>query len=137
MGRRRLGARERGRRALIAVAALFTAIVMHAIPPASLSPGPCAFKQVTGLSCLSCGMTRSVHAAASGDLAAAVQYHPVGPLALAGILLFGVVAGIEAVSGRSIAAAPSKRVWVPAVVVVASGWLVFAVVRAVLEILRR
>lgn len=55
-------------------------------------PG-CGFKQVTGLPCATCGMTRSFAAMAEGDLAGAVAIQPAGAalclLAAVGVLVGG------------------------------------------------
>lgn len=48
----------------------------------------CWFLAVSGLPCPGCGLTRSVMAAARGELAAAVMLHPFGPL----ILLWAIAA---------------------------------------------
>jgi len=37
---------------------------------------PCAFRYVTGIPCITCGMTRAWTAALSGDLWAAFRQHP-------------------------------------------------------------
>jgi len=40
----------------------------------------CLFNLVTGLPCMTCGLTRAFHAISLGDLRAALAYHPLSPL---------------------------------------------------------
>jgi len=44
---------------------------------AGLGLPPCFFKQLTGLPCATCGLTRMARALAGGDLAGAFHWHPV------------------------------------------------------------
>ena len=59
-----------------------------------LTPG-CMFRNVTGLHCPGCGMTRATHALMHGDVATAFRFNPVGfvlfPVALA-------ATGLEAIA---------------------------------------
>ena len=43
-------------------------------------PVICAFRLVTGLPCMTCGMTRAFHAISLGQLGVALEYHPLGPV---------------------------------------------------------
>lgn len=43
-------------------------------------PSLCFFRNVTGLPCPGCGITRAVVSCAHGDLVHAIAYHPLGPL---------------------------------------------------------
>jgi hypothetical protein len=55
--------------------------------------GLCLSHALFGLECPFCGMTRSFVALAHGDLAAALRFHPAGPLLFAAMLiLVGAVA---------------------------------------------
>jgi len=40
----------------------------------------CAFRMLTGLPCMTCGLTRALHALSTGHFREAVTYHPLGPL---------------------------------------------------------
>jgi hypothetical protein len=48
-------------------------------------PG-CPFLRVTGLPCPFCGMTRATLAMGGGDFGAALEYHPLAPLVVVGVL---------------------------------------------------
>ena len=68
--------------------------------PETLVPVKCTFRDLTGLSCLTCGLTRSLHALARGDLLASVRYHLLGPVLFAAAILIGGLWGTEAALGR-------------------------------------
>jgi hypothetical protein len=50
-------------------------------------PDTCSFKNLTGLPCPGCGLTRSIVAAMHGDLRTSLMYHRLGLLTLVYILL--------------------------------------------------
>lgn len=50
-------------------------------------PSTCSFRNLTGIPCPGCGLTRSMVAVAHGDLDAGFYYNRLGPLVLAYILL--------------------------------------------------
>ncbi len=52
--------------------------------------GACTFWQQTHRPCPTCGMTRSVIFAVKGDLDRAAEMNPVGPIAVAGMLVTGI-----------------------------------------------
>jgi hypothetical protein len=51
-------------------------VLAHLSPIADLLPG-CVFKRVTGLPCVTCGLTRSVMALGHWNWALALHWHPV------------------------------------------------------------
>lgn len=55
--------------------------------PEQLSFTECRFKSITGLSCPTCGITRSLHAAANLDFIDSVMFNPVGLLIYISVLL--------------------------------------------------
>jgi hypothetical protein len=50
------------------------------LPGGASLPGLCWFRAVFQIDCPFCGMTRSFVALAHGDVAAALRFHPAGPL---------------------------------------------------------
>ncbi|MFH0992603.1 MAG: DUF2752 domain-containing protein [bacterium] len=62
----------------------------------------CAFHSLTGYSCLTCGMTRSLHAILHGDLVGSLRFHLFGPILFLCVLLFSIVLWLEIVSGRGL-----------------------------------
>lgn len=69
------------------------AILLIAIihPAHGLGTRVCLFQASTGLSCPGCGLIRSVSCTVRGDLAAAWDYHPFGPILVGLCALIGVV----------------------------------------------
>jgi len=57
-------------------------------------PKLCLFRNVTGIACPGCGMTRSLIATGHGHLENALAFHPLGP-AIFVLLAIGVVVGIN------------------------------------------
>ncbi len=85
----------------LAVTQLGAAVVLSpagdqvALPDGSPLRGMCLVHAVLPIECPFCGMTRSFVALAHGDLAAALKFHPAGPLLFAAMLVFlAVVVGI-------------------------------------------
>lgn len=94
----------RFQRAAIAVLTLGTAGFAAFWNPATRPLGSCLFHQWTGLSCLTCGFSRAVAAAAQLKFDTAFHYHPFGMLAWALLILLGVYTLMEAVEGRRLSA---------------------------------
>ncbi len=64
------------------------------------TPGPvCPFKALTGLPCLSCGLTRACFALGAGDVWTAWTYNP---LMVTLIAAGAVMAGVRLITGRSL-----------------------------------
>jgi len=60
----------------------------------------CTFHELTGYSCLTCGLTRSVLALIRGDLASSIGHHLMGPFLVLGLLWAMMHLGAEALTGR-------------------------------------
>ena len=56
-------------------------IALGVLGPSSVASGPilCPLRAATGVPCPYCGLTRSITATATGDLAGAVELNPAGP----------------------------------------------------------
>lgn len=93
----------------------------------------CLFHELTGVSCLTCGLTRSLEAAAHGSIRAALHYHGLGPLLLAGIVAACIAVFAEALTGR-------RMVWFrhgrgrQMLLGFAAVWIVYGVIRAIVEL---
>jgi hypothetical protein len=79
----------------LAFGAVLAAVVVSPDWLVSL-PSLCPFRWVTGFPCPGCGLTRSVVAAAHGDLGQALAFHPLG-LAILLVLLGLSIAGLRPV----------------------------------------
>lgn len=79
---------------IIAVALLFF------VPPEDVPFTACEFYSLTGHSCLTCGMTRSLHAISHGALVESLRYHLMGPAVFVLMLISFIVLGLEAAVGK-------------------------------------
>lgn len=59
----------------------------------------CAFRRLTGLPCMTCGLTRSLCHVLRGDWARSLDYHPAGPLLMVALLGWALWVGAEAAMG--------------------------------------
>lgn len=73
--------------------------ILFFVPPQNI-PFTCAFHAITGHSCLTCGMTRSLHAILHGDWIASFRYHLFGPAVFLGMLLGLLVLIADAIQGK-------------------------------------
>jgi len=60
----------------------------------------CGFKHLTGLPCLTCGLTRALCFAVRGDWTQSVTCHPLGPLAALALVAWMCWSAAEAFRGR-------------------------------------
>jgi hypothetical protein len=94
----------------------------------------CPFKQITGISCLTCGLSRSFHAASHFQLKEAFRFHLMGPILLGVLFLFFVKFSIEEVTRREIRI-PAKPVIMKIVLVLLCGmWIGFWIMRLINEL---
>ena len=115
-----------------AIVALLGSVLMWG--PASLSFSPCLFREMTGLSCFTCGLTRSLDAAMHGQFQAAFHFHLLGPFILAGLFVLFLVWTGEAVTGKrrvAFGSGQQKRYILLGVPVL---WVVYGVVRIISEL---
>jgi hypothetical protein len=96
---------DRFARGLIAAGILAALLTIFVVPPENLSLTTCAFHSLTGYSCLTCGLTRSLHAVSHGELITSLRHHVMGPVIFIGALLLFFVPAMEAIAG--------KRKWLP------------------------
>jgi hypothetical protein len=73
---------------------------MGAAAPDRPPPTICLLRQLTGIPCPTCGMTRSFCSLGRGDLGAALRQHPLGPPVFLGFVLLLVRSGAIALTGR-------------------------------------
>jgi hypothetical protein len=112
-------------KALVAGALFFGLLIVFFVPPANLSFVNCAFHSITGHSCLTCGMTRSLHAISHGDFTASVRYHLFGPGVFIAMLLGLMISTAEAISGKKSALPAGRKIRNKALIVFAIVWVVY------------
>lgn len=93
--------------------------------------GPCGFKQRTGLTCPTCGMTTAVLAFARGEVLTAFYVQPAAALLCSLLVLGAFFALLTGVSGvyftiadRLFAEIRLKHVVLGLLIILAAGWLV-------------
>jgi hypothetical protein len=112
-------------KSLLAAGLFLGLLTIFLVPPAELPFPTCAFHTVTGHSCLTCGMTRSLHAISRADLAASLRYHIMGPIVFLGILLGFTIFAAEAISGKRIPLQLTRKRKTQFLVPLAIVWIVY------------
>ena len=121
-------------KAVVAGGLFFGLLVLFLVPPVQLPLPVCLFHSITGHSCLTCGMTRSLHALLHGDLAASVRYHLFGPAIFLGILMCLMIFAAEAASGNSFVLCIGEKLRGRIIGTFAILWLVYWGIRLAAEI---
>jgi hypothetical protein len=99
-------------------------MILFIVPPADL-PFTCVFHSVTGHSCLTCGMTRSLHAMSHGDLIASFRYHLFGPAVFIGMFLCFLIFTVDAIRGKRLTINAGFNIRRPVVMMLAIVLLVY------------
>jgi len=107
--------------------------ILFFVPPAHLPVPPCAFHSVTGHSCMTCGLTRSLHAISRGEFVASLRWHLFGPAVFVTMLLGFAVFTTEAVSGRASAIRTSSRTRNRILISLAVVWFIYWCIRLFME----
>ena len=128
-----IAADRRKARAVLAGGLFLGLLVLFLVPPAKLPVPACAFHSITGHSCLTCGLTRSLHAVLHGDLADSFRYHLFGPAVLLGLLLCLGVFVAESVGGRRMAPSVGRSLRNGIIGATAILWFLYWGIRLALE----
>lgn len=95
---------------------------------------PCLFRNITGLSCPTCGATRAFHAAAHGEIMTALGLNPAGTVLFLMLPLLFLRLSLEAMTGRTYRPVIPRRFVTAAVTLLLGLWLAFGATRLVLEL---
>ncbi len=125
---------RRRRKAFLAVALASAAALMSLLPSEGIPLPSCMFHELTGHSCLTCGLTRSLLAAARGNLSASLEHHMMGPVLVLGLLVAIVWLTMEALTGKPRSAGAGGKILRTALIVFASAWITYGGIRLVLEL---
>lgn len=118
-------------KAFAAAALLSGLLVFACVPPDELPLPNCVFHSLTGLGCMTCGMTRSLHALMHGNVTESIRYHLFGlPLALGMLFPAGLLLG-AAVGVHQVKVARLWRVGFRATVPLLMLWLFYWGIRLV------
>ncbi len=93
---------DRAFKALTAVGLLLGLWALFSLAPENIPLLSCAFRDLTGHSCPTCGLTRSLHAVSHGELLVSLHYHLMGPLLFTGMLMASLLWSVEAATGKRI-----------------------------------
>jgi hypothetical protein len=109
---------------------------LFSLAPENIPLLSCAFRDLTGHSCPTCGLTHSLHAMSHGELLASLHYHLMGPLVFAGMLVASLLWSVEAATGKRIRLTTNTR---GARIVIASFalvWIIYWGTRLISEFVR-
>ena len=120
-------------KALVAAGVILVAALLFLGPPENLPFTTCEFHALTGHSCLTCGMTRSLHAISHGALTESLRYHLMGPAVFILMLLSFIVLALEVMSGKRLEIDTGGRNRRQVVLLFAVVWLTYWGVRLVTE----
>ncbi len=120
-------------RALVAAGLIFGVALLFFMPPEDIPLTTCEFHSLTGHSCLTCGMTRSLHAILHGELAESVRYHLMGPAVFIVMLLSFILLSLEAVIGKRLKINTGGKDRRQAVLLFAVVWLTYWCARLITE----
>lgn len=129
---------DQGVRWINALAAAVLVVALAAIcliPPEDSVFPACAFHALTGHSCLTCGLTRSLYAMAHGDFITSLQYHIVGPVIFIGMILYSIVFLFEAITGRRTKLTASGKGTNRVVLLLSIVWILYWGTRVITEVL--
>jgi hypothetical protein len=132
-GQTKLASEKRVIKGFLAAGLLLGLLTISLVLPADLPLPACAFRAITGHSCLTCGLTRSMHAFSHGELGASLRYHMLGPIVFLGMLLAFMVFAMEAIIGRRFPVQSSLKLKSRFVAPFAIIWLVYWGTRLITE----
>lgn len=123
------------RRIKIFLATVFLGLILF---PFLINPAPagiitCKFHQITGHSCPTCGLTRSLVALIHFHVKEAFQYHLFGPLVYVIFLVFFIASLTEIITGKKIGLGIKPLTIRIAVGLFLSLWVIFWIARFVGE----
>ncbi|MBM4161100.1 MAG: DUF2752 domain-containing protein [Ignavibacteria bacterium] len=124
---------DRTVKALAAAGLLLGVWALFLLAPENIPYLSCAFRDLTGHSCPTCGLTRSLHAASHGELVVSLRYHLMGPLVLTGILLASVLWSVEAATGKRIRLATNAKPARDVIAMFLIVWIVYWGIRLISE----
>ncbi len=102
--------------------------------PVQFSLTNCRFHEITGISCPTCGLSRSLHAVAHFQFWDAIQFHLMGPIIFLIIMVLFIKLLVEAVSGERYQKISLSDKSKPLLIIFFSTWFVFALIRFLWEL---
>ena len=93
----------------------------------------CRFKEVTGLSCPTCGLTRSFESLITFNVVESFLYHPMGIVIFASIFFLGAKYIYELLTQNKIVLIKRSKFQKAVLSVLLGSWIVFWIVRIFIE----
>ena len=120
-------------RVIVLLIFLAASLLLLYIPPDRLSIISCAFKEFTGHSCPTCGLTRSLHYLLNFDMVSSLYFHPMGVVLFTSLLFLSVKFGYELFARKTVvinSSYISKRVVLFSITIF---WSMFWIIRLITE----
>ena len=117
----------------VCLLALF--LTAYFITPEKTSILSCRFRQLTGYSCPTCGLTRSFHAFSHLDLREAFRFHLLGPVIYSALLLYCIKFLFELITGKEIKPGINSGGYKIIIVTILGALLCHWIIRFIFELL--
>lgn len=121
-------------KASIAFLILMLLNVAYFFDPIFYKISDCGFKNITGVSCPGCGLTRSFHAFANFHMNEAFAFHLLGPVLFLGFLFLFLKLSYEAITGQIIIVELKPKYIKILIIIFMLVWVGFWLVRMLGEI---
>jgi glycerol uptake facilitator-like aquaporin len=110
------------------------AIAFSLLNPENIPTPACAFRELTGHRCFTCGITHSLLAIAHGHLSSSLEYHLLGPLLFLAMIMAIMILSAEALTGRRWNPARTGRFWPGVLAALVLVWIAYGGIRLALEL---
>ena len=122
------------KKAVWAFALLVILMVPVFLNPEKISYPACFFKSITGYSCLSCGLSRSLYEISHLHLVESIKFHLMGPIIYFALLFLFLKFSFETVSGKDIRIKAAPIITKITLLTFLCLWLCFGIFRFLSEI---
>lgn len=97
-------------RFFISLVMLFSLLFFSLLDPLQFPLTTCGFKQLFGIPCPSCGLSRSAYAFAHFEWINAFKHHLMGPILFIMVIIFVMVLAMELLSGKTVQFKKQKNI---------------------------
>ena len=117
------------KKGFLASGLLLVLLISVLLNPERISLITCYLKEATGLSCLTCGLSRSLYAASHLHLQQSFGFHLMGPIIYFSLALLFLKFSYEAVARKEIRLKVNPQISRIALIMFASLWVGFWIIR--------
>ena len=118
---------------LISILSLVLLITIGVFEPDQINFTTCEFRELTGYSCPTCGITRSFHASVHLNFTDALKYNPFGILIVTALIAFLLNTVLEFVNGGKYSIKLKSSFYKYALLLLFICWVVFWIARIISE----